>query len=111
MHLFIRPTQRFLTCQVCGGVEFARREIKMTTTGMTLLDLDWLNKSADGAVCARCGFVHTFLADAHQWLAPEAVNPEHLPRDPLAAGPRIDSEPGEAGRSQTSPADSHRSTT
>jgi hypothetical protein len=33
MHLFIHPTQTFLSCQVCGGVEFARREIKMTPPG------------------------------------------------------------------------------
>ena len=77
----------------------------MTTTGMTFLDLDWLNKSADGAVCTRCGYVHTFLADAHQWLAPEAANPERLPRDPLATGPRINTEHGEGEPRRTSPAE------
>ena len=87
MHLFILPTQTFLSCQVCGGVEFARREIKMTTTGMTFFDLDWLNRSAEGAICVRCGFVHMFMAQAHQWVAPEAVNPDDLPQDPLAGSP------------------------
>ena len=66
---------------------FARREIKLTTTGMTFFDLDWLNKSGDGAICLRCGYVHTFLGDAHQWVAPEAGKPEDLPDDPLADGP------------------------
>jgi hypothetical protein len=61
-----------------------RREIKMTTTGMTFLDMDWMNRSADGAICLRCGFVHTFMADAHQWVEPTAVDPRDLPRDPLA---------------------------
>jgi hypothetical protein len=89
MYVFIRPTQTFLSCQVCGGLDFARREIKMTTTGMTFLDLDWLNRSADGAICTRCGHVYTFMADAHQWLLPDAVNPDDLPRDPLA-----DTQPG-----------------
>ena len=86
MHVFIRPTQKFLACQVCGGLEFAQREIKMTTTGMTMFDLDWLNKSADGVICVRCGFVHTFMADAHQWVDPSAVKLEDLPADPLAPG-------------------------
>ncbi|MFN8192773.1 MAG: hypothetical protein U0R80_00650 [Nocardioidaceae bacterium] len=84
MHVFIKPTQRFLACQVCGGVTFARREIKMTTTGMTFFDLDWLNASADGVICIRCGFVHTFMSDTHQWVDPETVKPEDLPVDPLA---------------------------
>ena len=83
MHVFIRPTQAFLSCQVCGGLEFARREVKMTTTGMTFFDMDWLNRSADGAICLRCGFVHTFMADAHQWVEPAAVDPGDLPADPL----------------------------
>jgi predicted nucleic-acid-binding Zn-ribbon protein len=87
MHVFVRPTQSFLSCLVCGGLMFASREIKMTTTGMTFLDLDWLNRSAEGAICLRCGFVHTFLGDAHQWLAPEDVDPSHLPDDPHAGGP------------------------
>lgn len=87
MHVYVRPTQRFLACHVCGGALFARREIKMTTTGMTFFDLDWLNKSADGAICVRCGYVHTFLGDAIQWVSPEEIrHPEDLPADPLAQG-------------------------
>jgi hypothetical protein len=86
VHLFIRPTQTFLGCLVCGGLFFAQREIKMTTTGMTFLDLDWLNRSAEGAICVRCGFVHTFMGDAHQWVEPSAVDPTDLPHDPLQGG-------------------------
>jgi len=66
VHVFIKPTRASLTCQVCAILVFARREIKMTTTGMTFLDLDWANRSADGAICVRCGFVHTFMAQAHE---------------------------------------------
>ena len=87
MHVFIRPSQSFLSCQVCSGLLFAQREIKMTTTGMTFFDLDWLNKSADGAICLRCGFVHTFLGDAHQWIDPRTVRPGDLPADPLEPAP------------------------
>ncbi|NYG55168.1 hypothetical protein [Nocardioides perillae] len=91
MHVFVRPTQRFLACHVCGGLLFARREVKMTTTGMTFFDLDWLNRSAEGVICVRCGFVHTFMGEAHQWVAPADVDPADLPADPLAGrGPGSD---------------------
>lgn len=86
MHVFIRPSQRFLSCQVCGGLQFAGREIEMTTTGMTFFDLDWLNRSAEGVICIRCGFVHTFMGDAHQWVDPSSVDPEDLPLDPVGDG-------------------------
>ena len=59
----------------------------MTTTGMTFLDLDWLNQSAAGAICLRCGFVHTFMGNAHQFVEPDAVDPKDLPLDPLGQGP------------------------
>lgn len=66
---------------------FARREVKMTTTGMTFFDLDWLNKAAEGAICLRCGFVHTFMGDAIQFWEPEGVDAADLPPDPLAGPP------------------------
>jgi hypothetical protein len=86
VHVFIRPTQSFLACHVCKGLVFARREVKMTTTGMTFFDLDWLNRSAEGVICIRCGFVHTFMGDAHQFVDPAVVDPQDLPKDPLAQG-------------------------
>jgi len=55
------------TCRTCGTDRFYQREIKLQTTGLTFFDLDWLNRSADGAICAACGFVHTFAGDAHRW--------------------------------------------
>ena len=54
-----------------GANQFAQREIKMTTTGMTFLDMDWLNKSADGVICVRCGFVDGIgrcTVDGHRFL-------------------------------------------
>lgn len=83
MHVYIRPSRRFLACHVCEGLLFAQREVKMTTTGMTFFDLDWLNASATGIICVRCGFVHTFMGSAFQLVAPEDVRPEDLPVDPL----------------------------
>ncbi|WP_029291494.1 hypothetical protein [Cellulomonas sp. HZM] len=63
IHVLDKP----FTCHVCGGAAFFQREVKLQTTGMTFFDLDWLNRSADGAVCASCGYVHLFAGDAHAW--------------------------------------------
>ena len=62
----VLPSGDVLACVVCGGRTFDRREVKMNTTGMSFMNLDWANKSADGAVCRLCGFVHSFLAPL-QW--------------------------------------------
>jgi predicted nucleic-acid-binding Zn-ribbon protein len=60
-----------LACLVCGGEAFLRREIKLQTTGMSFIGLDWANRSGDGAVCRQCGFVHTFFHPV-EWRVPEA---------------------------------------
>ena len=56
-----------LACVVCGGRDFAYREIKLNTTGMTFMDLDWANRSRAGAICRACGYVHTFLDGGLTW--------------------------------------------
>jgi hypothetical protein len=40
----------------------------MNTKGMTFMNLDWLNRSGDGAVCTACGYVHVFMGDQHAWV-------------------------------------------
>lgn len=95
MHVFIRPTQRFLTCQVCQGLAFERREIKVTP-GMNLFDADRAGKSADGAMCVRCGFLHAFLMEAHQWVPEDKIRPGDLPDDPHA-GPGATGSTGSTG--------------
>lgn len=60
--------ERLFSCHVCNGMEFHQREVKLNTTGMTFLDLDWLNESADGAVCSTCGYVHLFYGKMHSWV-------------------------------------------
>ena len=46
-------------------------EIKLNTTGATFFGVDWANKSGMGAVCARCGYVHTFLDGMLEWRDPQ----------------------------------------
>lgn len=41
--------------------DFDEREGKVNTTGLTLLDLDWANRSALVLVCKRCGHLEWFL--------------------------------------------------
>ena len=57
-----------LRCAVCRGETFYGREIKMQTTGMTFLDLDAFNESAEGVVCTRCAYVHLFAGRVHEWV-------------------------------------------
>ena len=67
---------RKLECLVCGHDGFLRREVAMNTSGMTFVGLDWANKSADGAVCRQCGFVHAFLSNQLEWLRAALVEDE-----------------------------------
>ena len=55
-----------LHCVVCGSTQFWDREIKLNTTGMEFLGMEWANSSALGLVCASCGYVHEFVGDAVQ---------------------------------------------
>lgn len=48
-------------CTHCGCTEFDEREGKINTTGMSLLDLDWANRSAMVLVCRNCGHLEWFL--------------------------------------------------
>lgn len=44
-----------VTCTHCRGEMFERCEAHMNTAGMTLLNLDWMNRSAAALICVRCG--------------------------------------------------------
>ncbi|MDJ0916170.1 MAG: hypothetical protein QNJ05_00300 [Woeseiaceae bacterium] len=50
-----------LHCLICEHDRFYRRRIQLNTRGLTFLKLDWLNRTGQGVVCERCGYVHTFL--------------------------------------------------
>ena len=51
-----------LACLVCSGTRFYIREALLNTPGMTFLNLDWANATAQCKVCADCGYIHWFLA-------------------------------------------------
>lgn len=49
-----------LVCPVCGNDHFFERQIQMNTAGMTFLDMDWANKSAQNYYCDNCGYIFWF---------------------------------------------------
>jgi hypothetical protein len=55
------PSGKELSCVVCGFDEFYARKAQLNTAGLTFLNLDWLNESAQCHVCARCSYIHWFL--------------------------------------------------
>ena len=57
----VLPNGTPLRCEICKHERFYRREGKITTTGMTFLELEWANASAECMVCESCGYVHWFL--------------------------------------------------
>lgn len=62
----VTPTTRYrvgdisLICPVCGHGEFDRREMLMNTSGMTFMNMDWLNSSACALVCQKCKRIELF---------------------------------------------------
>lgn len=44
-------------CLACGESKFSIRSFLMSTTGATLVGLDWLNPSATAYICENCGYI------------------------------------------------------
>lgn len=47
-------------CSHCKGELFQEREALLNTTGATLVNLDWLDKSGTALVCEKCGLIQWF---------------------------------------------------
>ena len=52
---------RQVACAHCGGTAFDERSAQLNTMGLTVLDLDWANRSATVLVCKDCGHLEWFL--------------------------------------------------
>jgi hypothetical protein len=70
----VRIAGRPLQCLVCSATEFTHREVKLNTSGMSFMNLDWANKSGTGVICDACGFVHTFAKQV-EWVRAPAPDP------------------------------------
>ncbi|RYD19476.1 MAG: DNA-binding protein [Verrucomicrobiaceae bacterium] len=49
-----------LVCPHCKNERFYERRWLLNTTGMTFMNLDWLNESAMNYLCANCGRIEWF---------------------------------------------------
>ena len=47
-------------CTHCQGELFQEQEALLNTSGATLVNLDWLNKSGTALVCENCGLIQWF---------------------------------------------------
>ena len=52
---------RPLECVVCRHHRFLHRRGMLNTPGLTFLNLDWANRTADLYICDACGYIHWFL--------------------------------------------------
>jgi len=50
-----------LACPICGYNRFLARETLMNTPGMTIMGIEWANKSAQNFICDRCGYILWFM--------------------------------------------------
>ena len=49
-----------LICPHCKNDKFFRRSWLLNTSGMSFLNLDWLNQSATNYICSNCGRIEWF---------------------------------------------------
>jgi predicted nucleic-acid-binding Zn-ribbon protein len=59
-HPHFRVGSRRIVCPICGHDEFDQQSMLMNTTGLTLMNLDWLNASACALICRRCTRIELF---------------------------------------------------
>ena len=71
----IGPNRMPLSCLVCRGQTFADREIKLNTSGMEFLGLEWANRSGTALICDQCSFVHTFADSEFELWDPRGGYP------------------------------------
>lgn len=47
-------------CPHCENDTFNQHEALLNTTGATLVNLDWLNKSGTALICEKCGLIQWY---------------------------------------------------
>ena len=71
----VGPQRAPLHCLACRGQLFGDREIKLNTSGMELLGIEWANRSGTALICDSCSFVHTFAGDGFELWDPSGGYP------------------------------------
>lgn len=57
-----------LTCPICKGKTFDKRNSLLNSRGFTLLGLDWANQGAINYICETCGYIYWFLDDGREYV-------------------------------------------
>jgi predicted nucleic-acid-binding Zn-ribbon protein len=70
-----------LRCQVCSNSEFWEHQVQLHTPAATLFNVEFANRVANCAVCARCGYVHFFLNPS---MAPRPSESSDVAEEPSA---------------------------
>jgi hypothetical protein len=55
-----------VTCRHCTGARFVEGRALLNSAGMTLLNLDWADRSTAILTCTACGHIEWFLADPEE---------------------------------------------
>ena len=71
---------RDLRCTVCSHGIFWEQEVQFATPLTELLDPEAWNRSAQCAVCERCGHVHMFISPATFKQTEESPDSQAQPR-------------------------------
>lgn len=50
-----------LVCQVCRDGEFWHQRAQLHSPMASFFNLEFANRTADCAICAKCGYVHWFM--------------------------------------------------
>lgn len=52
-----------VVCPHCSDIRFYSGSAQLNTAGMSLMNLDWANKSAATLTCSHCGYILWFMFD------------------------------------------------
>jgi len=58
---YYRIADKQVVCPHCGGKDFDHGTAQLNTVGLTLLNLDWANRSAHTLICVGCSRIEWFL--------------------------------------------------
>ncbi|MBW4888324.1 hypothetical protein KXQ82_01295 [Mucilaginibacter sp. HMF5004] len=50
-----------LICTFCGTDTFYTRQEQLHSPGLTILNMEWADKTATCFVCGSCGYMHWFM--------------------------------------------------
>jgi len=55
-----RIGDELIVCNHCKNMKFLKGKAMLNTSGMTLLGLDWANRTAATLMCDNCGLIQWF---------------------------------------------------